>query len=100
MARVPTGGTVLTAGEQLVVQSLTDDSYFVDPYTPSGTVNGTNDIFTLPSTPDPASSLIVYVDGQFLTLTEDYTVSGTTLTFVSPPYSGSLIRCTHRLNPA
>jgi hypothetical protein len=56
--------------------------------TPSGTVNGTNRIFTLTATP---TGLVVTINGA---VTTAWTVSGTTLTFNSAPASGSIIEAT------
>lgn len=54
---------------------------------PSGTKNGVNTVFTLPGTPT-TNSLQLYLNGQFLTDGgEDYTLSGTTITMVNPPFS-------------
>lgn len=70
---------------------------FADDETPVGTVNGTNKVFTITNIPSPASSLKVYVNGQKMTLTEDYTFSGTTITFVTAPPTTSIIRADYRL---
>lgn len=60
---------------------------------PSGTVNGTNKIFTLAFTPDP-DSVKVYLNGQRLKVgsTNDYEVSGSTITFVLAPQAGDVIQ--------
>jgi hypothetical protein len=54
-----------------------------------GTVDGTNKVFTLASTPT-TSSVAIYNNRTRLKLTNDYTVSGNTITFVSAPPLGSL----------
>lgn len=61
--------------------------------TPSGTVNGSNVTFTLSATPD-TGSLSVFLNGGFQTeiTTEDYSLSGTTITFVDAPLTGSKVR--------
>lgn len=68
---------------------------FQDDETPSGTVNGSNTVFTLTSTP-LSGSLKVYVGGVRLRVTEDYTLSGNTITFVSAPETGAIILCDYR----
>lgn len=59
--------------------------------TPSGTVNGSNTAFTLAATP-ATGSVKVYLNGLRQTLTTDYTVSGSTITFVTAPLTGDIIR--------
>ena len=60
--------------------------------TPTGTVNGSNDTFTLSSTPVAAASVIMILDGLTMSNGDDYTVSGTTVTFTIPPANGSEIK--------
>ena len=50
----------------------------------SGTMNGVNLIFTISFTPNPTSSLKIY-DAVRLVEGTDFTRSGTTITFVTPP---------------
>lgn len=52
---------------------------------PSGVIDGTNDTFTLANTPVSDSSVKLYKNGQRLKITDDYTLAGATITFVSPP---------------
>ncbi len=59
--------------------------------TPTGSVNGTNKIFTLAHS-SVGNSLELYVNGQFMTLNEDYTLSGATITLVTAPPTTSVIR--------
>lgn len=60
---------------------------FADWITPTGTLNGTNKIFTLPQAPSPAASLRLYRGWQVLKSGGvDYTLSGTTITYtIAPP---------------
>lgn len=68
------------------------DIHIVDDETPVGTINGSNKAFTINNTPSPASSLKVYLNGARQRITEDYTLSGTTITFnVAPPTSSILL---------
>jgi hypothetical protein len=68
------GGTAFLAGE-----------------IPSGTLNGTNTSFIVAHTP-VTSSLSVVLNGQILTLTNDYTFSGTTITLLIAPISTDTLR--------
>ena len=58
---------------------------------PSGTINGVNAVFTFTSAPNP-DTLFVWVSGVLMKDGDDYTVSGTTLTFTSIPTTGDWIR--------
>ena len=51
--------------------------------------NSSDDDFTLSADPGTASALIVSISGIVQVPTIDYTVSGTTLTFTTPPPSGT-----------
>lgn len=59
----------------------------------SGTVNGTNAAFQLKYVPLPAQGVTVYRNGIRQSAGNDYTVSGTTITFISAsiPQSGDVI---------
>lgn len=57
---------------------------------PSGTVNGSNTIFTLSNTPVDDSYTIT-VNGLVRTKTTDFSISGSTLTFTWAPATGSSI---------
>lgn len=54
---------------------------FIDNETPSGLVNGTNDTYTLAHTPI-SGSLHLYRNGMRMKPSIDYTVSGSTITFL------------------
>lgn len=70
---------------------------FIDNETPGGTINGTNKVFTLDETPDPARSLQLFLDGVFMTSGgEDYDLSGITVTFIEAPLSDSILRAFYR----
>lgn len=73
------------------------EQHFLDPYTPTGDINGVNTDFTLSHTPSPATSLKVYKDGQKQKLTTDYTLSGVTVSFVTAPLTDSIIEVEHRI---
>jgi hypothetical protein len=61
---------------------------FADNETPSGTINGSNASFTLAHAPSPTDSLQLYLNGQIQTQGVDYTLVGTTITFVTAPDVG------------
>lgn len=56
---------------------------------PTGTVNGSNTVFTLSATPVANASVIMVLDGVTQTNGTDYTVSGTTVTFTTAPTTGT-----------
>jgi hypothetical protein len=61
-----------------------------------GTIDGSNTVFTLSSTPNPAGTETVFLNGILQEPNgEDYTISGATITFVVAPPSGSRIRVTY-----
>jgi hypothetical protein len=59
---------------------------------PSGTINGSNTVFTLAQTPLEGESVDVYLDGLKQIPTTDYSISGTTITFVTAPVAGQNLR--------
>jgi len=90
------------AGLTATVNSLSTGSstaLFVDAQTPSGAVNGTNATFTLANTPAPTSSLAVYRNGLLQTNGVDYTLAGTTVTFLSNsiPQTNDVIAAYYRM---
>lgn len=58
---------------------------------PTGNINGSNVTFTLAYTP-VTGTVKVYLDGQRMALTADYSISGTTITFVEAPVTGSVLQ--------
>ncbi len=70
---------------------------FVDNETPGGTVNGSNKAFTVNNHPSPAESLRVYVNGQRMKLTSDYTYSNKTITFTTAPGTGAVLLVEYRM---
>ena len=72
---------------------------FVVDETPSGTVNGSNVTFTLSQTPfDSNDSVQVYLDGLKKDRVTEWTVSGTTITFVTAPALGQTVRVNYMMN--
>ena len=82
-----------------IVQAMEDGTYFVENETPTGAINGSNTSFTLASDPNPDSSLEVWVNGQKLAVTEDYSLSGDTLTTVIAFPTGTILKCNYRIKP-
>ncbi len=71
---------------------------FVDWVTPTGTVDGVNQNFTLPSAPNPGTSLTVIVNGITQRAVVDYNLTpGTsTFTFITAPTAGSVVAAEYR----
>jgi len=93
-ARVGTGTTIFGGSG---VSKIGVERFILDPYTPTGTINGTNTDFVLTKAPNPAASLKVFRNGMLQSLTEDYTISGKTITFLTTPMSGEIILVEHRV---
>jgi hypothetical protein len=60
---------------------------------PSGSINGTNLTFTLTQNPNPDVSLKLFLDGILMTQGSHYTLSTSTVTFISPyiPQTGQTL---------
>jgi hypothetical protein len=71
--------------------------HILDPYEPTGDINGVNTDFVLSTNPNPTASLKVYLDGQKMKLTTDYTLSDRTITFLTAPLTGSSVEVEHRV---
>lgn len=65
--------------------------FWVDE-TPSGTINGSNTVFTLAQTPIENDAVDVFLDGLKQLPTTDYSVSGVTITFVTAPATGQILK--------
>lgn len=57
---------------------------FADNETPTGAIDGVNTTYALANAPDPADSLRLYLNGQFLTQGVEYTLAADTITFGTP----------------
>lgn len=73
---------------------------FVDGESPAGIVDGSNTSFATSAVPDPPASLSVYRNGMLQKAGQDYTLSGTTLTFVAgaTPQPGDTLLASYRMN--
>ncbi len=72
---------------------------FVDAETPAGTIDGVNTGFTFSKLPSPTSSVAVYRNGVHLSAGIDFTVSGSSLSFLSGqiPQPGDNLLCFYRI---
>lgn len=68
----------------------------VDGEALGGIIDGQNAVFSLTTAPNPASSLRVYRNGVRQQLGQDYTLSGSTLTFIHPPTGGDSLLADYR----
>ena len=80
-------------------QAIESEEYFVENETPVGAIDGSNKTFTLAYTPNPADSLQLYINGQNVTESEEYTLSGDTLTLSIAYPSGTNIKVSYRRQP-
>lgn len=70
---------------------------FADNETPTGSINGSNTVFTLANAPNPTDSLILVLNGQQQLEGTDYTLSGVMITFISiVPEVGMWLRAWYR----
>jgi hypothetical protein len=99
-ASKPRIGDVVQAAYRLGTSSQIT---FVDGATPTGTMNGVNLSFTLPSTPNPGPSLKLYKNGILLMPNLDYTLNGAAIAFSSTavtPATGDSVQSYYRItNP-
>ena len=58
----------------------------------SGIVDGVNTIFTLGATPASPLEIIISLGGVIMKQGLDYTLSGTTITFITPPFINTRIQ--------
>lgn len=81
--------------------SGTSGPAFADAEMPSGTVDGVNGTFQLLAPPAPASSLGLFRNGLMVTQNSDYTISGSTITFLpgSIPQPGDVLEAFYRTSP-
>ena len=72
---------------------------FVDAETPSGSINGVNTTFTLATTPSSPGSVHIYLNGLRMSPGVDYTISGSTITFLagSTPQTGDVLVASYRM---
>lgn len=69
------------------------ETMWINNETPTGTIDGSNAVFTLAKVPNPSSSLLLTKNGQILYESSGFTLSGQTITFQTgfiPQNSGEL----------
>jgi hypothetical protein len=72
---------------------------FADNETPSGVIDGSNQSFTLAHAPNEPTSLLLYLNGQYLNQGVDYTLSGNVITMATAPnamFSGLPFKANYR----
>jgi len=102
------GSTVSTLNNNVVslssqVNALSAGStsaMFTDGETPSGTMDGTNAVFTLSASPSPASSLQLFRNGLAQMSGIDFTLSGNAVTFLNGnvPKSTDILQAFYRVS--
>ena len=79
-------GDMLTIAEIVFIQSLyTTGGATGAWHDVSGTIDGVNKTFTIPTTPLVAGALLLFLARQPQAVTVDYTISGTTITYAIAP---------------
>ena len=97
-----TGGTDINigvSGSSIVVSFtgvIPTVPTFHDAIVPTGTINGTNAVFTVAPNPSPAASLQLFLDGILQRPTIDFTLAGGTITYAVAPTAGSTHVCWYR----
>lgn len=91
-------GMAVTAKMIRDIQEATQVS-LVTRETPTGTINGSNTAFTLADTPSSGSER-VYLNGvlQNQGASNDYTISGNTITFITAPLTGDILLVDYSLS--
>lgn len=74
---------------------------FFDAETPGGSVDGTNATFTLANAPS-GNSMHLFRNGLYMTPAFDYTLTGSTFTFIAAnvPQPGDTLTASYRIDPA
>ncbi len=91
----------LTPAEEAIIQAIRAGTYFIFNIAPSGVIDGSNTVFTLPGSPNPANSLRLYVNGarQKEGSGNEYILSGGTITLSIAPPAGSIITADYTVDP-
>lgn len=63
--------------------------------TPSGTVNGSNTVFSIANTPAENEAVELYLDGLRLVEGEDFSLSGLNITMTTAPAIGQKLRASY-----
>jgi hypothetical protein len=93
----PSGALQFTASTHVWSCGTVLTGSFADGETPTGLVNGANTTYTLAHTPNPATSLVWTYNGQRLEPGgADFTLATATVTTVTAPPTGTIIRASYR----
>jgi len=92
-------GGLLSSDQQLVVQAITDGTYFHYDESLTGDIDGVNKTFTIAVAPYPTSSLEIRKQGVVQKNPDDYSITGTTITFVVAPEVGSWLTAIYVVSP-
>lgn len=84
----PNKSVAINSDHQLITVNTTQESLL-------GTIDGVNVTFNLSTTP-LINSLLIFVNGLYQTPIENYSVSGTTITFVAAPQVGDNLRAVYQ----
>ncbi|MDB5133283.1 MAG: hypothetical protein JWR02_3032 [Mucilaginibacter sp.] len=74
-----------------VMDTTMTTSHYIVGEKPSGSLNGSNKVFTLAHSPLIGKDA-VYLNGVLQARGTDYTISGAAITFTNAPFAGDLIR--------
>jgi hypothetical protein len=87
---------VTSAGSVTLASTVVKSTNFITRETPSGSVNGTNTSFSLANTPVSGSES-VFLNGLLLEpgAGNDYTISTSTITFLTAPSTGDKVRVSY-----
>jgi hypothetical protein len=94
---IPQAGDILQAYYRISGTGPT--ATFADAEIPGGVIDGANLAFTLAATPNPTNSLKLFKNGVLLQLNGDYTLNGSTVTFINAtvaPQPGDKITANYR----
>jgi hypothetical protein len=93
------GGNNITLSQSTAGAGITitiSGPSFADQEAPTGTLNGTNTTFNLAHAPTPVAGLQLFVNGQALLSSYDYTISSVSLTMATALASDDLFRAWYR----
>lgn len=86
-------GTTPLVWTSLSIAGLTSGNFSINE-TPAGTINGSNTSFTTGNAP-VSGTVQVFLNGLLQTVNDDYTISGSTITYATAPIAGDVLRVTY-----
>lgn len=88
--------TVTASGVLTLVSTVVKEADYIVRETPTGSINSSNTSYTLANTPVTGSEM-VFLNGilQFPGAGNDYTISGTTITYLTAPVTGDRLCVTY-----